>query len=259
MYLGFENISISFDKKEIIKDLTLEIPKGKIVTMIGRNGCGKSSLIKTIFKVFKQDKGEVIFDGQPITKYNSKYLAKMIGYLPQVHSSPPDIDVYTLASYGRFPYMKFGSSLSKKDRQIINQALRFTGLESLKHQRVGTLSGGELQRAWLSMVISQEPSILVLDEPTTYLDISHQIETLELVKRLNNELGITVVMVLHDINLAVRYSDEVVIIDKKNIYDQGAPEEVITKKVFNDVFDLNVSIKHDEDNDCKYFVPITTK
>lgn len=185
MYFGFKDITIQYGKKKILENLSVEFPKGKITTIIGKNGCGKSSLLKTVSKAVLPRQGEVIYEGKRLDRYSPKFLAQKIAYLAQVHTSPPDIDVRTLVSYGRYPYSKFGRGLTEKDTVIIDNALERTGLSGLQNQILATLSGGERQRAWIAMTICQEPEILILDEPTTYLDISYQVEVLELIRKLN--------------------------------------------------------------------------
>ena len=255
MYFGFENITIAYNKKVILRDLSMEIPKGKIVTLIGQNGCGKSSLLKTVSKAVNAKKGRVIFCDRELKEYKPKLLAQKIAYLAQVHTSPPDIDVSTLVSYGRYPYTKLGKGLTFHDRDIIEKAIAMTGLSSLKERRLATLSGGERQRAWIAMTIAQEPEILILDEPTTYLDIGYQMEVLELVKRLNRELGITILMVLHDLNLAARYSDYLYVVKNAGLYAQGTPGEILIEENLRDVFAIEASIKVDERHSCPYFIP----
>lgn len=259
MYFGFKDISISYGKKSIVEKLTLDFPKGKIVTIIGQNGCGKSSLLKTVSKAVKPTNGEVLYCDKSIKSYKQKELAQKIAYLPQVHFSPPDIDVRTLISYGRYPYIKFGKGATKEDTIAIEKALKLTGLEDLQYQTLSTLSGGERQRAWIAMTICIEPEILILDEPTTYLDIGYQIEVLELIKSLNRELGITIIMVLHDLNLAARYSDYLYAMKNCNICAGGCPVEVITEKILENVFNIKAQIFEDKDNLCPYFIPMTKK
>ncbi len=259
MYFRFEDISIKYGKKQILENISVNVPKGKIVTIVGRNGCGKSSLLKTAAKAVRQTSGRVLFEGKDIKKHKVKDLAKKIAYLPQVHTSPPDIDVYTLVSYGRFPYLKLGKSLSLKDSEIVNRCIEITDLTEIAHQKLGTLSGGERQRAWIAMTLCQEPSVLILDEPTTYLDISHQIETLDLIRSLNERLKLTIVMVLHDINLAARYSDEIIAINEKKTYAVGSAKKVLTKEKIKDIFNLNVNVEYDSENNCPYFIPISMK
>lgn len=255
MYFGFENISISYGTKKVINNLTADFQKGKITTIIGPNGCGKSSILRVLSKGVKPISGFAIYNDKNVKSYKSKEIAKKIAILPQVHNSPPDIDVKTLVSYGRYPYIKLGRGLTIKDREIVDDILDKTGLSNLKDQMLATLSGGERQRAWIAMTICQQPEILVLDEPTTYLDVNHQIEILELVRELNKSLGITIIMVLHDLNLAIRYSDYLYAIKNGNIYYKGKPEDVVTKDFLADVFCLDVHMYKDNVNNCPYFIP----
>ena len=230
MYFGFRNLSVNYGKKEVLRALNVDIPRGKVVTVIGQNGCGKSTLLKTVSKAVMPKRGEVIFCDKKLGEYAPKRLAQQIAYLSQVHESPPDIDVRTLVSYGRYPYSKFGRGMTRPDAEIIDRALALTGLTDLQHRILSTLSGGERQRAWIAMTIAQEPEILILDEPTTYLDVSYQVEVLEIVKKLNRELGITIIMVLHDINLAARYSDVLMAVKGGRLYAAGAPSEIVNEK-----------------------------
>lgn len=256
MYFGFNNISISYAKKEILKDITLEFTKGEITTIIGKNGCGKSSLLKTISKAVKPINGDVLLEDKKVSSYKSNQLAKRIAYLPQLHFSPPDIDVKTLVSYGRYPHLGFHKKLSKEDYDIIDETIELTGLKHLKDQQIKTLSGGEKQRAWIAMTICQQSEILILDEPTTYLDIGYQIEVLELIKKLNEKLGITIIMVLHDLNLAARYSHNLYALNDKSVYLKGKSEEVLNKTCLKEVFGIESTILFDEDNNCSFFIPI---
>lgn len=171
MYFGFKNIAVDYGKKKVLSGLSLDVPKGKIMTLIGQNGCGKSTLLKVIPRAVTPKTGCCELDCRSIREYRSKLLARRIAYLAQVHTSPPDIDVRTLVSYGRYPYMKPGRGMTKADGEIVDNIIRMTGLEKLSAQPLSTLSGGERQRAWIAMTVAQEPEILVLDEPTTYLDI----------------------------------------------------------------------------------------
>ncbi len=256
MYFGFKNITIDYGKRDVIRDLTLEIPQGKIVTIIGQNGCGKSSLLKTVSRAVVPKCGNVIFEGKKIEKYPRKYLAQRIAYLAQTHKSPEDIDVRTLVSYGRYPYTRFGKRSTHRDEEIIDKALTLTGLKALEKRILTTLSGGERQRAWIAMAICQEPEILILDEPTTYLDISYQVEVLETVKKLNEELNITIIMVLHDLNLAARYSDYLYAIKDGNIYAAGEADVVMTEKNLEEIFEIQAAVFEDELNHCPYFIPL---
>ena len=255
MYFGFRNITVDYGKKKVLTGLSLDVPKGRIMTLIGQNGCGKSTLLKVIPRAVTPRSGFCELDGRPIREYRSKLLAKRIAYLAQVHTSPPDIDVRTLVSYGRYPYMKPGRGLTKADGDIVTDVIRMTGLEKLSEQPLSTLSGGERQRAWIAMTVAQEPEILVLDEPTTYLDIGYQIEVLELVKSLNRKLGITILMVLHDLNLAARYSDILAAVKDGRIHASGTPYEVLTAENLRALFGIGAAVTKDEVHDCPFFIP----
>ncbi len=258
MYFGFRNLSVNYGKKEVLRALNVDIPRGKVVTVIGQNGCGKSTLLKTVSKAVMPKRGEVIFCDKKLGEYAPKRLAQQIAYLSQVHESPPDIDVRTLVSYGRYPYSKFGRGMTRPDAEIIDRALALTGLTDLQHRILSTLSGGERQRAWIAMTIAQEPEILILDEPTTYLDVSYQVEVLELVKKLNRELGITIIMVLHDINLAARYSDVLMAVKGGRLYAAGAPSEIVKEKYLKEIFEIEASVYTDPVHECPYFIPLRT-
>ena len=258
MYFGFRDIYADYGKKEVLRGLTLDIPRGKVVTLIGQNGCGKSTLLKTVSRAVSARRGEVVYRGKKLSSYPPKELARKIAYLSQVHESPPDIDVRTLVSYGRFPYSRFGRGLTEKDAEIIDRALSMTGLSHLGERILSTLSGGERQRAWIAMTIAQEPEILILDEPTTYLDVSYQVEVLELIRHLNRALGITIVMVLHDINLAARYSDLLAAIRGGALFAAGTPEEMVTEKHLRDIFEIEAAVYEDPLHGCPYFIPQRT-
>ena len=258
MYFGFRNLSVSYGKKEVLRSLDVDVPRGKVVTVIGQNGCGKSTMLKTVSKAVTPKRGEVVFCDRRLGEYAPKKLAQQIAYLSQVHESPPDIDVRTLVSYGRYPYSKFGRGLTQADADIIDRALALTGFTALQDRILSTLSGGERQRAWIAMTIAQEPEILILDEPTTYLDVSYQVEVLELVKKLNRELGITIIMVLHDINLAARYSDVLMAVKGGRLYAAGTPAEIVNKKYLQEIFEIEASVHTGPVHKCPYFIPLRT-
>lgn len=256
MILSFENLFIQYGDKTIIDDLNLEIPKGEIVSIVGRNGSGKSTILKTLINGVKKRAGNIKLDGRKIEDYNRKEVARKMAILPQIYSSPADIDVETLVSYGRYPYKKFGRSYSKEDKDIINQTLEITSLTNLRYQRLGTLSGGERQRTRIAMAICQQPEILVMDEPTTYLDISYQLEVLELISKINLNTNISILMVLHDLNLAVKYSDMIYVLCNKKIIREGCPEEVICKEILEEVFRVEVEIWNNNPTGKPFFMPL---
>ncbi len=255
MYFGFDNVSITYGKRQILENITMDFEKGKITTIIGPNGCGKSSLLKTISRVVTPIEGTPVYQDKPLREYSPKELAKKIAYLPQLHMSPKDIDIKTLVSYGRFPYKRFGSGMTVEDRRIIDETLELTGLAHMGDRMLNNLSGGEKQRAWIAMTICQQPEILLLDEPITYLDIGYQVEVLELIKELCDRLNITIVMVLHDMNFTARYSDLIYVLKDKHVYDYGKPELVIAHDNMEHVFGIDSQIIHDNKNDCPFMIP----
>lgn len=258
MYFGFKNISIHYGKKKVIDDLTFSFQKGKITTIIGQNGCGKSSLLKTISRIVSYDQGAILLEDKNINCYKRKEIAKKIAYLPQLHESPDDIDVKTLVSYGRYPYMRMGKRMTKEDEKVIEESIRVSGLSELANQSISTLSGGEKQRAWIAMTICQQPEILILDEPTTYLDISYQIEVLELIKQLNIKWNMTIIMVLHDLNLAARYSDYLYAIKDRKVFIEGRSADVLNQKNLEELFQIQAEIFYDKKHECPFFIPNKT-
>lgn len=256
MYFGFDDISIAYRRKSVLAHVTVDIPRGAAVTVIGQNGCGKSSLLRTVFGAVKPQTGRVIYENRPLTAHSPGELAQRIAYLPQFHTAPPDLDVRTLVSYGRYPYRRIGHGLTHADSTVIDDALERTGLTALQKQPLGTLSGGERQRARLAMTLCQQPEILLLDEPTTYLDIGYQVELLDLVRGLNRELGMTVLMVLHDLNLAARCSDLLYVLADGSVHTSGPPAQVLTPALLRDVFRVKADVRCDERHGCPYFIPL---
>lgn len=249
-----KNLNIAYGNKLIIKDTSITVNKGEIVTIIGPNGSGKSTLIKALSRCIKPKSGDVFLNGNNIYDLPNKEIAKEMAVLPQVKNVTDDIRVEDLVSYGRYPHLGFGKRLNTEDRKIIDWAISKTGLEKLKDRQVITLSGGERQRAWIAMALAQEPKILMLDEPTTYLDISYQMEVLELIKELNESLGITVIMVLHDLNQAARYSDQIYVLEDGRMFKEGKPKQIINTGLLEDIFRIKAHIYQDQVNDCPYFI-----
>ncbi len=236
------HICYSIDGHPILNDVSLEVPKGKIVTIVGPNGCGKSTLLKIISRILKPQSGEVLFDGTNVRSIDTRDLARRMAVLPQKKSVAVDLSVEQLVQYGRYPHTSFGGRLSKEDHQKVDEALEAAGITALRNRAIGTLSGGENQMAWIAMCLAQAPEVILLDEPTTYLDISYQLEVLELVRSLNQKYGMTIVAVLHDINQAARYSDIVYMMKQGKNYASGTPEEVFAPNAFSDVFHVDMQI-----------------
>ena len=255
MEISVENLNVKYGNKEALKNITLQINSGKIVTVIGPNGSGKSTFIKAISRCIKPSKGNIFLDDQNINRINTKEIAKNLAVLPQVKNVPSDISVEELVSYGRYPHLSFGKRLLREDNEIVDWALKKTGLIELKKRLVFTLSGGERQRAWIAMSLAKKPKGLLLDEPTTFLDISFQLEVLELIKELNKNLGITVVMVLHDLNQASRYSDEIMVMSHGEICDYETPDKIIRRPMLKNIFGIDADIYEDKINKCPYFIP----
>jgi len=243
--LHTDKINISYGKNLIIENLSIEIPDKKITTIIGANGCGKSTLLKALTRIIPHKTGSIILDGEDISKENTKLLAKKIAILPQNQESASGLTVGELVSYGRFPYQKGFGRMSKRDYEVVDWALEVTGTKDFKFRPVDALSGGQRQRAWIAMALAQETEIIFLDEPTTYLDMAHQLEVLELLKNLNTKQERTIIMVLHDLNQAARFADHIIALKDGDIAKSGNPESVLTHNVLEDVFDIDAVIGED--------------
>lgn len=238
------SLQIGYGDHVIVSDMDVDIRNDRITTIIGPNGSGKSTVLKAITRLIRYQKGSVVLNGRDILDMKPKELARTIGVLPQVHSTPADFRVKELVSYGRMPHQRLLSGLSAEDESIIKWAMEATGTWQFRDKSIFEISGGERQRVWIATVLAQKPEILFLDEPTTYLDISHQLETMQLVKKLNRETGIGVVMVLHDLSQALDVSDHIIVIKDGRKYSEGTPEEVITPKMMMDVYNVDCDIMH---------------
>jgi len=250
------NLKIAYEKKIVVDKFTLDISKGEIISLIGPNGSGKSSILKVMSRLMKSLEGAVHIDGKDIHKLSSKDVAKHLSVLSQYHSTPPDFTVEEIVRYGRMPHQKWYETSTKKDEEVVNWALKQTRIYDLRERSVNSLSGGERQRAWIAMALAQKPKVLLLDEPTTFLDICHQIEIMELINRLNKELNLTVVMVLHDLNHAIRYSSRIVVIKDGKFVAQGSPEKVLTKQLLRDVYNVEAEISIDQRTGKPVIMPV---
>lgn len=238
-------LNIGYGERLIVKNLSVDIPDKKITTIIGSNGCGKSTLLKAITRIISHQSGTVVLDGENISKESTKILAKKMAILPQAPESASGLTVGELVSYGRFPYQKGFGRLTKKDYEVIDWALEVTGTTDFKFRPVDSLSGGQRQRVWIAMALAQETEIIFLDEPTTYLDMAHQLEVLELLQKLNEEQERTIVMVLHDLNQAARFADYIIALKDGEIVKAGSCEEVMNRNVLKKVFHIDAEIGRD--------------
>lgn len=238
------SLQISFANQIVLQNLSFSIAKGEILTILGANGCGKSTLLRALAGILVGDCGEVLLEGKSLDTYSSHELAKKLAFLPQTTEVPTDLTVEEWVYCGRYPYQKWWKPASEKDRQVVTRCLQDMRVWHLRHRQVRHLSGGERQRVRIAMALAQEPEILILDEPTTYLDLCHQLEVMELLRRINHLQKITVVMVLHDINQAARYSERLLVIHETELYACGTPEMVITKQMMQEVYRIEAEIVH---------------
>jgi len=254
--LQAKQLCAGYDAKTILDQISLQIPSNQISVIIGANGCGKSTLLKTLARIIKPVSGEVLLDGQPLHKIPSKQLARLIGLLPQSPIVPEGITVADLVGRGRFPHQNLFGTWSKKDVEAVAEAMEMMNIASLANRNMDELSGGQRQRVWIAMALAQQTDILFLDEPTTYLDITYQIEILDLLTDLNRNYGTTIVMVLHDINLSARYADYLFALHQGKLIAEGKPSEVITSGLIKDVFGLDCTIIQDPVSNSPSVVPI---
>jgi len=254
--MEIKNISFSYqDKIKRLEHVEAEINIGQITTIIGPNGSGKSTLLSVLTNNNQPQEGSVILDGKVINKYKPKELAKKLGVVHQKNTAPADISVEKLVSYGRLPHKTSFTPNAEKDEEMVTWALERTSLYEKRHASIATLSGGQQQRAWIAMALAQDTPYLFLDEPTSNLDIFYQYEILELVKQLCKEFGLTIVMVLHDINQSIQYSHQIIAMKQGKLIAQGDPEKIVTKELMQEVYGVNVAIKDDADVGM-YIVPL---
>ena len=251
--LRTENLEACYEKKTVFQDLNITIAEGKITTIIGPNGCGKSTLLKAMGRILKQTHGKVFLQEQDMNTISTKEIAKRLSMLPQSPSAPGLLGVEELISYGRFPHRKNTKTMTKEDQEIIEWAMEATKTLEFRNRSIASLSGGQRQKVWLAMALAQKTDIILLDEPTTYLDMAHQLDVLQTVKDLNRQQQCTIVMVLHDINHAARYSDIIVAMKDGNIIKTGTPCDIIDQDVLKEVFQINARIiidPHDQTPVC---------
>ncbi|MFT9494148.1 ABC transporter ATP-binding protein [Anaerosolibacter sp.] len=242
MSLSSSNLTLGYGDHIVLEDINVTIPKNKITILVGSNGCGKSTLLKTMARLLKPMSGKVFLGDASIFEKSSKEIAKELAILTQTPMAPSDLTVFNLIKQGRYPYQSWFSQWSKEDEKIVNYALEKTGLTQIQHKKISDLSGGQKQRVWIAMTLAQQTNIILLDEPTNHLDIKYKIEVLDLLKTLNQHEQRTIVMVLHDINLACRYADHMIAIKDGKVYGEGEPKKIVTEKLIEDVFGINSKI-----------------
>lgn len=253
--LETRSLNLAYDRRTVVEDLSLSIEAGTVTTFIGPNGCGKSTILKALGRILRPAAGEVRLEGTPLQEMSTRDVARRLAILPQTPVAPSGTSVVDLVMRGRNPHQSWARPWSRQDAEAAQEALALTGLTDLAARDIATLSGGQRQRAWIALVVAQAAPTLLLDEPTTYLDLGHQLDVLRLVRRLNREQGTTAVMVLHDISLAARYSDRLVAVRDGRVVADGTPAEVLTPEVVAAAFDVEVRVVADPVTGTPLVVP----
>ena len=236
-------LSYSSSDEPVIDEESIQVPPGEVTALVGPNGSGKSTLLKGLATQLSLDLGRVLIDGEDVDSLSTKELARQLGLLSQENVSPDSLSVEKLVEHGRYPHRGFFETLTDEDRDAIEWAIEMAGVEHLRDRQVGSLSGGQKQLVWIAMVLAQETDVLLLDEPTTFLDLHHQLEVMEIVETLRDDSDITVVVVLHDIEQAARYADHVVALNDGAVYDRGSPSAVVTEELLADVFEIEAEVE----------------
>jgi ABC-type cobalamin/Fe3+-siderophores transport system ATPase subunit len=254
--LAGSGLRVGYDQRTIIHELDLAIPDDSFTVIVGPNACGKSTLLRALARLLKPTQGHVLLDGQEITRFPSKEVAKRIGLLPQTSIAPDGISVIDLVSRGRYPHQSILKRWSAADEAAVIAAMEATNVSELSGRLVDELSGGQRQRVWVAMALAQDTPLLLLDEPTTFLDITHQVELLDLFTRLNQEGGRTLVAVLHDLNQAARYATHLIAMRDGRVVAQGAPADIVTAELVEEVFGLRCRIIDDPESHTPLVIPL---
>ncbi|GHF28561.1 cobalamin/Fe3+-siderophore ABC transporter ATP-binding protein [Streptomyces mashuensis] len=255
--LSARGLTLSYGDRTVVRELDLDVEDGTVTAVIGPNGCGKSTLLRAFGRLMKPTAGTVLLDGRPIHTVPTREVAERVGLLPQSPAAPEGLSVADLVARGRHPHQTWYRRWSSDDEAAVEQALRATGTFDLAERTLDELSGGQRQRAWIAMALAQETELLLLDEPTNHLDLAHQIEVLDLVRELHLTTGRTVVVVLHDLSLAARYADRLVAMKDGRVVAQGAPTEVLTEELVQEVFGLRARVRVDEETGAPLVVPLS--
>lgn len=250
-----QEISTGYEERLILEDMNINVPAGKFSVLIGPNGCGKSTLLKSFARLLKPTKGNVLLDGKSIYELPTQHLARQIGLLPQSPIVPAGITVADLVARGRFPYQNLFGQLGKEDYEAISCAMEAMGIMDLADKNVDSLSGGQRQRVWIALVLAQNTDILLLDEPTTYLDIAYQVEILDCLAKLNKARKTTIVAILHDINLSIRYADHIFAMKKGKLIAEGNPKDIITPGLMQTIYGMDSTIIKDPETGDPYVIP----
>lgn len=243
--LHTHNLHTGYSEAKVVSDLNLTIPVGKITALVGANGSGKTTILKTMARIMKPESGSVLLDGHSIHDQSTKQVARQLAILPQNPTAPDGLTVSDLVGYGRFPHKHGFGNLTADDHAVMQWAMVVTGMTEFFDRPVDHLSGGQRQRAWIAMALAQQTKVLLLDEPTTFLDMAHQLEVLHLLRKLNSEQGSTIVMVVHDLNHAARYADHIVAIKDGRVVSEGSPAQVVTAAMLREVFAVEADILAD--------------
>ncbi|EMY36100.1 ABC-type cobalamin/Fe3+-siderophore transporter, ATPase component [Arthrobacter crystallopoietes BAB-32] len=254
--LQARDLTLAYDRRTVVQDLTVELPAGKVTIIVGANACGKSTLLRGLARLLKPAGGGVLLDGKDIHAQSTKDVAKVLGLLPQTPVAPDGISVAELVGRGRYPHQGWFRQWTDADEDAVNTAMAATDTLELAARDVDELSGGQRQRVWIAMALAQETDILLLDEPTTFLDVTHQVEVLDLVTDLNRRRGTTVAIVLHDLNLAARYADHLIAMKAGAVVAEGAPAEVVTEQLVTDVFGLDSHVIPDPVSGTPMVIPV---
>lgn len=257
--LTTRKLTLAYDKVPIVENLSAAIPTGKITALVGPNGCGKSTLLRGLARLLKPQSGVVYLDGESIAKLPTRDVAKRLGVLPQAPVAPEGLTVRELVAQGRYPHQSWLQQWSQDDEALTEQALSMTDMQELGDRPLDTLSGGQRQRAWIAMTLAQDTDILLLDEPTTFLDLAHQLEVLDLLYDLNQTQRHTIVMVLHDLNQASRYADYLLVMRQGKIFAQGTPAEVMTEAMVQEVFGLESRVVDDPVVGTPMCIPVSRR